>query len=259
MKQLYKTYITRHPVALARLTALTTPGPATNPAPAPIPPFSGKGKEKESDVKKDKDGKEKLWGMTPEVKAYLATTRELTASHTHAWDLPSLLIKVSLPLHLPAKTTPTFIINSQPVQRLLKYPLLLQSILAPTLASTPNHPDIPNLLSAKAAMEDVARDVNEARRRWEVVKGVLEGYGFGVVPGSTTRPTIPHPPASGSGGGSKFSMRRPKSSGVGASPNGKGGPMAGGVSGVVGPEDLAQHPLSRIQSLKTRLKTSLSV
>jgi hypothetical protein len=74
----------------------------------------------------------------------------LAASLTHAWDLASLLIK--------------------PVQRLLKYPLLLGAILDETPDS---HGDKENLRKAKAKMEEVARGVNEGRRRWEVVKEVL--------------------------------------------------------------------------------------
>ncbi|KAJ7033394.1 hypothetical protein C8F04DRAFT_1396029 [Mycena alexandri] len=107
----YKQYITRHPSALAHLTALPS---------------------------------------TPELTAYHATTRDAAASLSHAWDLASLLIK--------------------PIQRLLKYSLLLGAIIDATALS---HPDRPTLLLARTAMEDVARAVNEGRRRAEVVKEVL--------------------------------------------------------------------------------------
>ncbi|KAJ7721490.1 hypothetical protein B0H16DRAFT_367049 [Mycena metata] len=107
----YKQYITRHPSALAHLTALPS---------------------------------------TPELTAYHATTRDAAASLSHAWDLASLLIK--------------------PVQRLLKYSLLLGAIIDATALT---HPDRPTLLLARTAMEDVARAVNEGRRRAEVVKEVL--------------------------------------------------------------------------------------
>ncbi|KAJ6623940.1 hypothetical protein B0H10DRAFT_2213000 [Mycena sp. CBHHK59/15] len=107
----YKQYITRHPSALAHLTALPS---------------------------------------TPELTEYLAKTRDAAASLSHAWDLASLLIK--------------------PVQRLLKYSLLLAAIIDATPAT---HPDRPSLVSARAAMEEVARAVNEGRRRAEVVKEVL--------------------------------------------------------------------------------------
>ncbi|KAG8880308.1 hypothetical protein FRB97_000921 [Tulasnella sp. 331] len=108
---LYKTYITRHPTALAQFQSL--------------PP-------------------------SPALTNYISTTRVLTTSHTHAWDIPSLLIK--------------------PVQRLLKYPLLLNTIYADTAE---DHPDKATLLEAKDRIEEVARMVNEGRRRWEVVKTVL--------------------------------------------------------------------------------------
>ncbi|KAJ6497445.1 hypothetical protein C8R45DRAFT_898742 [Mycena sanguinolenta] len=107
----YKQYITRHPSALAHLTALP---------------------------------------QTPELTAYHQKTRDAAVSLSHAWDLASLLIK--------------------PVQRLLKYSLLLTAILDATALT---HPDRPHLLNARTAMEDVARQVNEGRRRAEVVKEVL--------------------------------------------------------------------------------------
>ncbi|KDN42354.1 hypothetical protein RSAG8_06845, partial [Rhizoctonia solani AG-8 WAC10335] len=116
MTPMYLAYITRHPAAVARYTQLST-----NP--------------------------------TPAMAQYLATTRSMTTSITHAWDIPSLIIK--------------------PLQRLLKYPLILQTILEHTPPSL-NHPDRATLALAKEKTEQVARQVNEGRRRWEVVKGVLE-------------------------------------------------------------------------------------
>ncbi|KAJ7099366.1 hypothetical protein B0H15DRAFT_771497 [Mycena belliarum] len=107
----YKQYITRHPTALAHLTALPS---------------------------------------TPELTAYHTKTREAASSLSHAWDLSSLLIK--------------------PVQRLLKYSLLLAAIIDSTALT---HPDRPTLITARTAMEEVARAVNEGRRRAEVVKEVL--------------------------------------------------------------------------------------
>ncbi|KAJ7782089.1 hypothetical protein B0H14DRAFT_3585661 [Mycena olivaceomarginata] len=86
----------------------------------------------------------------PELTAYHQKTRDLAVSLSHAWDLQSLLIK--------------------PVQRLLKYSLLLTAIIDAT-AST--HPDRPHLVNARTTMEEVACQVNEGRRRAEVVKEVL--------------------------------------------------------------------------------------
>ncbi|KII95485.1 hypothetical protein PLICRDRAFT_48441 [Plicaturopsis crispa FD-325 SS-3] len=110
----YKSYITRHPTALAHLSTLTA-------------------------------------SPTPALTKYLADTHTLAASLTHAWDISSLLIK--------------------PVQRLLKYPLLLGAVIAETPDS---HPDKVDLVEAKARMESVARDVNEGQRRAEIIKSVLQ-------------------------------------------------------------------------------------
>ncbi|KAH7334935.1 hypothetical protein B0J17DRAFT_95100 [Rhizoctonia solani] len=116
MTPMYLSYITRHPAAVARYAQLST-----NP--------------------------------TPAMAQYLATTKAMATSITHAWDIPSLIIK--------------------PLQRLLKYPLILQTILEHTPPSL-NHPDRATLAQAKDKTEQVARQVNEGKRRWEVVKGVLE-------------------------------------------------------------------------------------
>lgn len=90
--------------------------------------------------------------QTPALTAYLAHTSTLAQSLTHAWDLPSLLIK--------------------PVQRLLKYSLLLSAIIDETPDA---HGDKANLRKARQRMEEVAHGVNEGRRRREVVKEVLMG------------------------------------------------------------------------------------
>ena len=113
MEPLYTQYITKHPTALEHLNNLPN---------------------------------------TPALTAYLAHTRTLAQSLTHAWDLPSLLIK--------------------PVQRLLKYSLLLGAVIDETPAT---HGDKANLKMARERMEAVAHGVNEGRRRREVVKEVLTG------------------------------------------------------------------------------------
>ncbi|EMD32966.1 hypothetical protein CERSUDRAFT_57638 [Gelatoporia subvermispora B] len=113
LESLYEAYITRHSTALEHLNNLP---------------------------------------QSPALTTYLTQTRTLASSLSHAWDLPSLLIK--------------------PVQRLLKYPLLLATIIE----ETPNtHADKANLRRAREKMEEVARGVNEGRRRREVVKEVLTG------------------------------------------------------------------------------------
>lgn len=110
MKPPYTSYITRHSSAVSHLNALP---------------------------------------QTPALTAYLAETRTLAQSYTHAWDLPSLLIK--------------------PVQRLLKYPLLLNAVID----DTPPGQVKDNLCLARDKVEEVARSVNEGRRRIEVVKNLL--------------------------------------------------------------------------------------
>ena len=112
MKPPYTTYITRHPSAVAHLNALP---------------------------------------QSPALVAYLAQTHTLAQSYTHAWDLPSLLIK--------------------PVQRLLKYPLLLAAIMNDTEPGEAKD----KLREARDKVEEVARSVNEGRRRLEVVKNLLDG------------------------------------------------------------------------------------
>ncbi|KAB5591604.1 RhoGEF domain containing protein [Ceratobasidium theobromae] len=123
---MYLTYITRHPAAVARYTALAA---------------------------------------TPAMAHYLATTRAMTSSITHAWDIPRCV-----PSRLVTCAHSRSLII-KPLQRLLKYPLILQTILDDT---PPDHPDRAALAHANEKMQDVARQVNEGRRRWEVVKGVLE-------------------------------------------------------------------------------------
>ncbi|KAK0210815.1 Dbl homology domain-containing protein [Desarmillaria ectypa] len=89
--------------------------------------------------------------VTPALTAYHTQTRTIASSMSRAWDLHSLLIK--------------------PVQRLLKYPLLLGTIYEET---PDGHPDKENLRLAKDAVQDLAFRVNEERHRAEVVKDVLK-------------------------------------------------------------------------------------
>ena len=88
--------------------------------------------------------------QTPALAAYHAKTRTLAQQLSHAWDLPSLLIK--------------------PVQRVLKYALLLHAIIEETPDS---HADKENLRRAKAMVEAVSHAINEGQRRREIVKEVL--------------------------------------------------------------------------------------
>ena len=108
--------------------------------------------------------------QTPALAAYHATTRTLAQQLSHACDLPSgpsLLIK--------------------PVQRLLKYALLLHTIIEATLDS---HGDKENLRRATSVIEAVLHAVNEGQRRREIVKDafvagkpaeLLKKKGLGIV------------------------------------------------------------------------------
>ncbi|KAH9980663.1 hypothetical protein BJV74DRAFT_797991 [Russula compacta] len=105
--------------------------------------------------------------QTPALAAYHAKTRTLAQQLSHAWDLPSLLIK--------------------PVQRLLKYALLLHAIIE---ATPDSHGDKESLRRAKAMVEAVSHAINEGQRRREIVKEVfaagkpaelLKKKGLGIV------------------------------------------------------------------------------
>lgn len=77
---------------------------------------------------------------------YLNECKKLCQGRTNAWDLPSLLIK--------------------PVQRCLKYSLLLDQIIKYTEA---DDPDLSSLIQARDGMVAVADGINETKRRHEVV------------------------------------------------------------------------------------------
>jgi hypothetical protein len=105
--------------------------------------------------------------QTAALAAYHAKTRTLAQQLSNAWDLPSLLIK--------------------PVQRLLKYALLLNAILE---ATPDSHGDKENLRRAKSLVEAVSHAINESQRRREIVKEVfaagkpaelLKKKGLGIV------------------------------------------------------------------------------
>ncbi|RKP24287.1 hypothetical protein SYNPS1DRAFT_23622 [Syncephalis pseudoplumigaleata] len=75
---------------------------------------------------------------------------EQLAGKTTSWDLGSLLIK--------------------PVQRVLKYPLLVQEILKHTDAE---HADHRQLLRLSGELQNMADRINEVKRRKEVVEGII--------------------------------------------------------------------------------------
>ncbi|KAG5520073.1 hypothetical protein PMAC_001149 [Pneumocystis sp. 'macacae'] len=90
------------------------------------------------------------------IQKWLLDCKEISKEHTNAWDLASLLIK--------------------PVQRILKYPLLLIQILD---ATSENHPDIILLNHANKEITLVIDRINEIKRYKDTLKqtvGLTEAY-----------------------------------------------------------------------------------
>ncbi|KAJ5166724.1 uncharacterized protein N7482_005505 [Penicillium canariense] len=84
------------------------------------------------------------------VSIWLNECREWASDLTSAWDLDSLLVK--------------------PVQRILKYPLLLTELLE----STPNdHPDRMHLQNALQEVTDISVRINEMKKRADLVVQVV--------------------------------------------------------------------------------------
>ncbi|CAG8097126.1 unnamed protein product [Penicillium salamii] len=82
----------------------------------------------------------------PNVGIWLGECRNYASDLTTAWDLDSLLVK--------------------PVQRILKYPLLLQDLLE----STPNdHPDRVAIANALEEVTNVSHRINESKKRADLV------------------------------------------------------------------------------------------
>ena len=85
----------------------------------------------------------------PKAAAYLQSCWVLVQPYTNAWDLGSMLIK--------------------PVQRVMKYPLLFGDLLHCT---SPVHPDYFNLRKAFEAATSIAGEINEVKRRKDVVERI---------------------------------------------------------------------------------------
>lgn len=95
---------------------------------------------------------QELTSSQPKVGAFLSECTLAARAYTNAWDLSSLLIK--------------------PVQRVLKYPLLLKEILAST---SHKHPDIENLSAASVEIQKVADNINEVKKRKDLVDQIVSG------------------------------------------------------------------------------------
>lgn len=86
----------------------------------------------------------------PKVAIWLKECREWAVDLTGAWDLDSLLVK--------------------PVQRILKYPLLLSGLLD----STPkDHPDYSDIASALQEVTNISVRINEMKKRADLVTQVV--------------------------------------------------------------------------------------
>ncbi|KAI8889262.1 Dbl homology domain-containing protein [Backusella circina FSU 941] len=86
----------------------------------------------------------------PNVQEYFEKCKSNIQGRTMCWDLPSLLIK--------------------PVQRILKYPLLLRELL---LLTSENHPDHEQLVYATIEIQKVADHINEIKKRKDLVEQLM--------------------------------------------------------------------------------------
>ncbi|KAL7751283.1 hypothetical protein RI367_003142 [Sorochytrium milnesiophthora] len=89
--------------------------------------------------------------LKSELEAYLRSARQASEGRTASWSLESLLIK--------------------PVQRVLKYPLLLQQLVK---ATPEQHDDYPALQKVLSDMQKVADRINEFKRRKDIVERIVK-------------------------------------------------------------------------------------
>ena len=92
--------------------------------------------------------------VTPEIKNFLTLAQVELKGRTNAWDLSSMLVK--------------------PLQRVLKYPLLIKRL---SECTPPSHPDSHSLKEASLEIENVAELINEVKKR----KDIVEKYSRGKV------------------------------------------------------------------------------
>lgn len=135
----------------------------------------------------------------PRNATYFTDSWKLVQPHTKAWDLPSMLIK--------------------PVQRVLKYPLLLDDLLKCT---PPDHPDYRFLQMAAVQIKAVADEINEVKRKRETVDSIIQGGRSRDVSGaSIASSTTASKPKRGVFG-RKGDRASPGGTAVGGGPGGKG-------------------------------------
>jgi len=95
---------------------------------------------------------QEVMNSSPKTQAFFKECTELARKQTNAWDLGSLLIK--------------------PVQRVLKYPLLIQQILNSTSST---HPDYNNLVLAFDEIQGVADEINQVKKRKDLADNIITG------------------------------------------------------------------------------------
>jgi hypothetical protein len=95
---------------------------------------------------------QEVLAASPKAVTFFRDRTEIARKMTTAWDLGSLLIK--------------------PVQRVLKYPLLLRQILSATDAK---HRDHANLVEALHNMQNVADKINQVKRRRDLADYLITG------------------------------------------------------------------------------------
>jgi len=99
----------------------------------------------------------------PDLSGWVVACFEQVENMTQAWDLDSLLLK--------------------PCQRLLKYPLLLESLAN---ASDPDHPDLQNIIDARKELLAINARINDAKARSDTFRAAAsegkkeKGKGKGI-------------------------------------------------------------------------------
>ncbi|WVQ86210.1 hypothetical protein IAT38_008378 [Cryptococcus sp. DSM 104549] len=107
----------------------------------------------------------------PAYKAHLNDCWMSIKAHTNAWNLDSMLIK--------------------PVQRITKYPLLFDDLLACT---TPVHPDYFQIRAASQMAKSMAMDIDEAKRRKDAVSNAIgKKAATGAAAGAAPSKEVKHP------------------------------------------------------------------
>ncbi|GMK56744.1 hypothetical protein CspeluHIS016_0305840 [Cutaneotrichosporon spelunceum] len=113
----------------------------------------------------------------PSYSAHLNECWDKVKAHTHAWNLDSMLIK--------------------PVQRVTKYPLLFEDLFSCT---TRTHPDYFAIRQAAEGARSLALEVDEAKRRKDVISSVMSGRPSAMSGRSSSSINMVKEPKRGGGG-----------------------------------------------------------